>query len=240
MKICVIAPVVVSGEQPMSAGTYLRVARSDCEVEVVSLDKGPASIESEYEEAIATPHVIAQAQRAQERRADAIVVSCMLDPGIDAAREVLTIPVVGPAHASMHLAALLGDRFTIVTVLDRLASPLQRLSRRYGLSEHLASVRAIDVPVLDLRSQPMQVVDALVLESMQALDNDGADVIVFGCTGMAGMSNSVREGLNRRGYDVPVIDPSITALKMAEALVDMGLSHSKMTYPSPPQKTIVA
>jgi allantoin racemase len=85
-----------------------------------------------------------------------------------------------------------------------------------------------------------RLVEALVENSALAVREDGAHVIVFGCTGMAGLANEVQSGLEALGIsDVPIIDPAIVAVKVAEALVDMGLSHSKKTYPTPPEKEIV-
>ena len=73
----------------------------------------------------------------------------------------------------------------------------------------------------------------IVDESICAIKEDHANAIVFGCTGMAGMANAVQEGLHRMGFNVPVVDPGVTALKIAEAMVDMKISHSKMSYPNP-------
>jgi allantoin racemase len=138
----------------------------------------------------------------------------------------------------MHIAAMLGHNFSIITVLARLIPPFRRLARLYGLSDHLASVRAIDVPVLQLRQNQTQVVEALVHESTHALSSEGAYAIILGCTGMAGMAQAVRERLLQLGYDIPVIDPTITTIKMVPAFVSTGLKHSKLAYPSPPQKLI--
>jgi allantoin racemase len=100
-------------------------------------------------------------------------------------------------------------------------------------------VRAVNIPVLQLSDRD-RAVTALVEQSIKAVKEDGAHVLIFGCTGMAGMAKDVEEGLRKEGItDVPVVDPPIIALKMAEALVDVGLSHSKRTYPVPPEKEIV-
>ena len=239
MKIHVIAPIVLDDRRPASGDEYIRAARADCEVEVVSLDRGPASIESEYEEAIAAPDTIVKAKEAEAKGADAVVISCMLDPGIRAARELVSIPVLGPCEVSMHIAAMLGRQFSIITVLDRLLPPLQTLARLYGFSDHMASIRSINVPVLDLRHGADNIVQALFTESRKALEQDKAEVVILGCTGMAGMARTIHDKLLNLGYDSPVIDPGIAALKMAEALVEMRLSHSKITYPFPPKKLVV-
>ena len=237
-KICVIGPIVLDGLPPDTVDVYERTAPPGYEVEVIFLDRGPASIESEYEEVLAAPDVVAKAKEAEARGADAVVVSCFLDPGVPAAREQVSIPVLGPAQVSMHVAAILGPRFSIVTVLERLIPPFHRLVHLYGHSERLASVRAIEVPVLDLRRNAPQVIEALVSESTRAIEEDRAYAIILGCTALSGMGKSVQEELHKRGYEVPVIDPTPTAIKMAVALVDVGLSHSKLAYPFPPEKRV--
>jgi len=238
LKIYVIAPIVLSGPPPDTVDEYARAAPPGCEVEVVFLDRGPASIESEYEEVVAAPDVVAKAKEAEAQGAGAVVVSCILEPGVPAAREQVSIPVLGPAQVSMHVAAMLSPSFSIVTVLDRLIPPLHGLVRLYGLSDRLASIRAIEVPVLDLRRNAPRVLEALVSESMQALDEDNAYAIILGCTALSGMGRVVQEALCQRGYDVPVIDPTLTAIKVAAALTDVGLSHSKLAYPFPPEKLV--
>lgn len=238
MKICVIGPVVLSGPLPGTVDEYVRAAPPGCQVEVVYLDRGPASIESEYEEVLAAPDVVVKARQAEERGVEALVVSCILDPGVAAAREQVSIPVLGPGQVSMHVAAMLGPSFSIITVLDRLLPPLHRLAHIYGLSDRLAAIRAIEVPVLDLRRNADRVVEALVSESIQALKMDGAYVIILGCTALSGMGKTVQAELFRQGYAVPVIDPTLTAIQVAAALVDVGLSHSKLAYPIPPRKLV--
>jgi len=238
LKICVIAPIVLSGPPPSTVDEYTRAAPPGCEVEVVFLDRGPASIESEYEEVLAAPGVVARAKEAEAQGAAAIVVSCVLDPGVPAAREQVSIPVLGPAQVSMQVASMLSPNFSIVTVLDRLIPPLLGLVRLYGQSDRLASMRSIQVPVLDLRRSAAQVVEALVSTSIQTLEEDNAYTIILGCTALSGMGRAVQEQLFQRGYDVPVVDPTLTAIKVAAALVNLGLSHSKLAYPFPPEKRV--
>jgi allantoin racemase len=176
---------------------------------------------------------------AQKDGVDAVISNCMDDPGVEAAREWVSIPVIGPAETSMHIATMLGHRFSIIGVLEADERPFHDHARKAGLADRLASVRAINIPVLELEDRA-EAVRALVEQSVKAVQEDGAHVIIFGCTGMAGMAQEVEEGLKRAGItDVPVIDPAKLAFKIAEALADMGLSHSKRTYPTPPEKEIV-
>ena len=239
MKIRVIVPAVTKEFEAMGLEQYSAGAHRDTEISVRILDKGPASIESRYDEAIAVPDVVRKVVEAEGDGVDAAIVDCMADPGVEAAREMVSIPVVGPAEASYHAAAMLGHKFSVVTILESLAPVIDGIITKAGLIRRLASVRAVNIPVLDLDDQA-RLIGALVEQSVKAVTEDGAHVIVFGCTGFTGLSGKVEEGLGERDIvGVPVIDPAVLAVKVAEVFVALGLSHSKRTYPAPPEKEII-
>jgi allantoin racemase len=239
MKIRVVIPSITKEFEALGLEQYSPGARPGTEISVTLLDNGPASIESRYEEAVAVPDIVSKVMAAEKDGVDAVIIDCMADPGLDAAREMVTIPVVGPAETAMHLASMLGHRFSVITILDQVAPMFDRHAVKMGLVERLASVRAVNIPVLELDDSE-RVVKALIEQSVKAVREDGAHVIIFGCTGMIGLAGEVKKGLVEQGIvDVPVIDPGILAVKVAEALADLGLSHSKRTYPTPPEKLIV-
>jgi allantoin racemase len=237
-EICVIAPIVPTDARPDTAGVYEQAAPAGFQVRVVCLDRGPASIESEYEESLAVPDVLCKARQAEAQGCDAIVISCMLDPGLAAAREAVSVPVLGPAQVAMHVAALLGACFSIVTVTDSLLAPLRRRAVLYGLEDRLASVRSIQLPVLELKDHRQQVLERLTDQSCQAVRSDGASVVVLGCTGMAGMARAIQLELRRQNCEVPVIDPSVTAIQVAASLVNAGLTHSPIAFLQSPAKAV--
>jgi allantoin racemase len=239
MKIRVVIPSVTKEFEAMGLEQYSPGARPDTEISVTLLDKGPASIESRYEETIAVPDIVRKIVEAEKDGVDAVIVDCMAEPGVQAAREVVSIPVIGTAETAMRVASMLGHRFSVITVLDRAIPRFERHGPRTGLSRQIASLRAVNIPVLEM-DDTERLVEALIEQSAMAVREDGAHVIVFGCTGMAGMAQAVEEGLKQQGISgVPVVDPATVAVKIAEALADMGLSYSKRTYPKPPEKEIV-
>jgi allantoin racemase len=203
------------------------------------IDTGPGSIESEFEIAMSVPGTVEKAIEAEREGADAIIIDCMGDPGLRATREVVSIPVLGPAETAMHVAAMLGHRFSVVTVLRRLRAQFENEAAVYGLSGKLASVRHVDIPVLELEDDLVDTRARLVDQAVIAVEQDGAEAIIFGCTGLMGCAAAVREGLLARGIDIPVIDPIPTAVSVAAALARVGLSQSKLTYPMPPKKELV-
>ena len=239
MKIRVIRPVVRMVSEDSSLDELAEMAAPGTEISDVCLDKGPASIESTYESALAAIGVVDKIVEAEREGVDAVVADCMDDPGVEAGRELVSIPVIGPAATSMHVAAMLGHRFSILAVLEADDRAFYDHATKAGLASRLASVRAINIPVLELGDRE-KTLTAVVEQSVKAVEEDGAHVLIFGCTGMTGMAGAVEEGLRERGIaDVPVIDPALLAVKMAEALAGMGLSHSKRTYPTPPKKEII-
>ena len=120
------------------------------QVEIAAVEKGPASIESMYEEYLAIPETAREVLAAQAAGCDAAIVGCFGDPGLDGFREITDMLVVGPAGASIGLATTLGHRFSILTVTDSIVGALRRLVWEAGALDKLASIRAVDISVIDL------------------------------------------------------------------------------------------
>jgi allantoin racemase len=231
-----ITPITTRGFRSSSA--LSEFAGPSLRLSMAQIDNGPASIESAYETAFAEPATILKIIEAEREGVDAVVIDCMADPGLAGAREAVSIPVLGPSQTSMHLAAMLGHTFSVLTVLPRLRPQFESLAAVYGLRGKLASVRAVDIPVLDLESDLAATQRQLVRVAETAVREDGAHAIVFGCTGLMGCAGVVRTGLLELGLDVPVVDPIPATLRLAGALVESGLSHSKLTSPTPPDKAM--
>jgi len=206
------------------------------QVSVTHLDYGPASVECEFDEAICIPDFLRKAQQAEAEGYDAVISNCFGDPGVRPARELLGIPVVGAAESSMHFAATLGQRFTVVTALPNTVPMIENLALQYGLDKKLASVHSVNIPVLQLGDKD-ELTRALHREMVVAIKEDRAHVLVLGCTGMRGVAKDLEQRLKRDGYEVPVVDPTAAALKFAEALVSMGLKQSRITAMPPPEKS---
>ena len=237
-RIRVVTPIITRGVY--NAADAEAVAGPDTEISSVLLDAGPASIESEYDEMLAVPDTVAKIIQAENDGVDAVIINCMGDPGMKPAREAVSIPVLGPAETTMHVASLLGHKFSVVTVLDSVIPMLENEAKVYGVFDKLASIRVVNIPVLELTNDIDRLIRALVDESVKAVEEDGAHVIIFGCTGMLGFAEAVKKGLEERGHaGIPVLDPIPVCIKVAEALVDLGLRHSKRTYQPPRAKEIV-
>ena len=232
MRIKVIVPVSTNIWNEMIREAYEKYKDPDTEITVVNIKKGPESIECTYDATWAELEALLEAEKAEEEGYDAVIDYCHSDPGLIAMKEKLEIPVVGLHEASIHLASMLGRKFSIVTVGgENVKGPKLDRVRLYGLENKLASVRSVDIKVLDIKKDFNKLVDALYQEAKKAITEDGADVIVLGCGSLLGVAKILQEKLK-----VPVIDPGLAALKMAEMLVKLGLSQSKKAYPKPYSK----
>lgn len=200
-------------------------------------EEGPSSIESSYEEYLSIPNSLREVKRAEREGFDGVIIGCYGDPGLDAAREIVKIPVLGPAESSMHLAAMLGHSFSILTVLDNVVPLLKRIARVSGLDSRLASVRTIATPVLSLGNSRKATLERLIEAGQRTIQQDGADTLILGCMSMAFLE--LNEDLESR-LGVPVVNPALAALKMLESLVSIRLSHSKKAFPMPPKGELVS
>lgn len=238
MRIRVITPMVTVGFRPPE--DLLSMGRPGLEITHRYLESGPASIESDFDDVLAGPGTVQRAIEAYQEGEDAVVIDCFGDIALGACREAVPIPVIGPGEASMHLACQLGHRYSIIAVLSRVIRRIENRARVYGVAERLASVRSVESPVLELNDDPSELTARLARESEAAVREDGAHVIVLGCTGMSNTALQVADHLYRSlGCRIPVIEPLATAVKMAEAVVDLRLNVSDLSYPLPPQKNVL-
>ena len=159
-------------------------AASGTEVDIIDVPRGPASIESMYEEYLSIPATVEQMMEVERQGYDAAILGCDGDPGLDAIREMVAMPVVGPGEAGFHAAAQLGYRFSIVTITQSVINSMRRLVENAGLGGRLASVRAVDTPVLMLAHDRAETVRRVVDQGRKCLDEDCADTLILGCMSM--------------------------------------------------------
>ncbi|MFN8633242.1 MAG: aspartate/glutamate racemase family protein [Chloroflexota bacterium] len=223
MRILVINPNASIEMTDVIREQLLAVARPDVTVDVVNPPGAPPAIESALDEAACVPPMLTLVREAQERGYHAVVIACFSDPGLDAAREATDLPVVGIQDAAMHLAAQLGHRFSVLTTLKHRAPHRERAALQAGLDRRLASCRPLDLPVLDTVVNREEVVQKIVRIGRQAVEEDGAEVLILGCAGLGDLAARAS-----REIGVPVVDPNAAALKLCETLVDLGLAHSRV------------
>ena len=200
-------------------------------VTAVTSSFGPASIESHYDEAMSVPGLLDVIARGETEGVDGYVIACFGDPGLDAARELATGPVLGIAEAAMHAASHLGRGFSVVTTLARTLGRAQELAERYGMDRFCRGYHASEIPVLELETDPRA--RKVVTEACrEAVESDGSDAVVLGCAGMAEMCAQISADIG-----VPVVDGVTAATLTVQSLVTMGLRTGKRgEFAAPPPK----
>ena len=154
MKILVINPNTSEEFNRKLNQTAKKYTLPSTEVKVISpKNQGRNRSRRIYDEALSVQGTL-EAFIDHEKGFDGCVVACYSDPlAVYALREITTKPVLGIAEASIHLACLLGNKFSIVTTNERWGPLLQEAVRKYGVESRCASVRTTGLRVLDLESE---------------------------------------------------------------------------------------
>ncbi|MEV7970660.1 aspartate/glutamate racemase family protein [Sphaerisporangium sp. NPDC088356] len=229
VRIRVINPNTAQAMTESIGDRARAVAAPSTVVTAVNPPMGPESIESHYDEALAVPGLLAEIAAGERAGTDGYVIACFGDPGLDAARELASGPVVGIAEAAMHAATLVGRSFSVVTTLARTTGRTWDLAARYGFAGACREVHACDIPVLELEDPSSNARKVVADLCAKAVERDGCDSIVLGCAGMASFCADIS---GRVG--VPVIDGVAVATKLVESLVSLGLRTSTRGEFAPP------
>ncbi|MBK5116335.1 MAG: aspartate/glutamate racemase family protein [Thermoleophilia bacterium] len=205
--------------------------RPEVEIDFVPVRNSCLLLDSYYESIIFDAYIAEAGLHAEEEGYDAVIMDTVSDSGLQVLRSRLSIPVIGPGQVAFHLAGILGQRFSVVTMWDKWLFFYKKLFREYGLQDIVASVRSVNIPPdveALLEGKEDEMFARLTEEAVKAIEEDGADVIVLGSTTMHQAAGHMAEHL-----PCPVINPGPTAVKLAETVVELGLSHSKIAYPTP-------
>lgn len=231
MHIHVINPNTTASMTRKIGEAASRIAAPGTRISATNPAGGPVSIEGHFDEAISAVGVAEEIRVGERERADAYIIACFGDPGLLAARELTRAPVIGIAEAAFHMATLISTRFSIVTTLGRTGIIAEHLLQNYGFTHHCRRVRAAEIPVLDLEDNGNAALMRLIDECRHARDEDNIGAIVLGCGGMADLTGEISDAVG-----LPVIEGVTAAVKLAEALVGLGLGTSKhgdLAFPRP-------
>ncbi len=233
-QILVIVPFPMSDENLAKRKQQLGSVQlsNDMEFTFRPVKAGPKNYISEADMVLADISILEAGLTAEVDGFNAVCVDTMSDSGVAALRSTLSIPVVGPGRASMLTAMMLGQRFSIVTMWNKWFHLYEKTVKDLGLQVHLASVRSIDVAPDNqalLGGKEDDIFPLLEKSARQAIDEDGADVIILGSTTMHQAHTYLSSVL-----EVPVINPGPLTYKLVESLLDLGLSHSNLAYPKSP------
>ena len=182
---------------------------------------------------------------------DAIVLLGGGDPGFAEATEIAVrhaIPVTSNAHAQMHVAAMLGSRFSIIDISEAHNMRMADLVVQYRMEARCASIRNIDYPLprppydqphsvqaekeKHERGERSGMLEAAVAAALASVEEDGAEVLIIGCSAAFWLREPLQARLAALGWEVPVLEGYACAIEMAKALVNLRLTASALAYPS--------
>ncbi|MGV1872083.1 aspartate/glutamate racemase family protein [Agrobacterium rosae] len=231
MRILIVNPNTTASMTATIAAAAKSVAGHGTDIVAVTSLMGPVSIEGYYDEVFAIPGMLAEIAKGEKAGAQAVIIACFDDTGLDAARALATIPVIGICEAAVAMTSFIAQRFTVVTTMERSRLPVEHLVHHYGMSNR-AKVRAADIPVLSLEDPASNALERLRFEIAAAIREDKAEAIVLGCAGMADLAAQLSAE-----FGVPVVDGVTAAVKHAEGLIALGLKTAKRgAYAAPLEK----
>jgi allantoin racemase len=231
MRLLLINPNITAAITESMAAEARRFASPSTEIIAVTGAFGTQYVENRVEAAIAS-HAVLDALAKHAAGCDAALISAFGDPGLAAAREFVDIPVVGIEESAILTAWMLGRRYSIVCLTPRLRTWYIECAQEHGLAGRLASVRALNVPIPDITNAKEQLRDQLLKECTLAIEQDDAEVIIFGGGPIAGLARETADAIA-----VPCLDGVSCAVRMAEALVALNpRAPQRGSFARPPDK----
>lgn len=153
--------------------------------------------------------------------ADAVVLACFGDPGLPGLKELAHQPVIGMAEASCLLAASLGHKFAIVTGGTRWGPMLEEFVASIGLAGKLAAIKTVAPSGADIAHDPDRSLAMLADACIAAVRDDGADSVILGGAGLAGLAARIAHRV-----PVPLVDSVAAAVRAAESLAALKLTKA--------------
>ncbi len=232
IKYIIPFPFDEKGVANRAAQIPREVLGPDTKVECVPVRNSGLSGEGYYEALLFDTYVAEAGLRSEEEGYDAVVMDTVSDSGLYALRSRLSIPVIGPGLVSYTVATMLGKKFSIITMWDKWRYIYEKNLDTYHLWERCASIRSVGVqPDVEslFEGKEDEMFTKIAAEAQKAVDEDGADCILLGSTTMHQAAAYLSDHL-----EAVVINPGPVAIKITEALVELGLTHSKVAFPSSP------
>ncbi|MFX0198673.1 MAG: aspartate/glutamate racemase family protein [Candidatus Hodarchaeota archaeon] len=238
MKLLVLNPFGTDIFDEAVQAVLDRAKRSDTELAVDHLAKGPPFFRYSYFQSLAVPDIVERILQAEKQAYQGVYVACSAEPGVKEAREVVDIPVVGGAIPAVYLSRQLGQRFGFITDTELARVNTYDLFKTYKLDVECAGIKAVKMRIEEIARDP-ETNQKRVIEVAQQLVRDGADILVLGCTIVAAFFTRAKIDLPTDLVGIPFLDSNVCSLKTLEMLVDLreklGVTVSRRAYYAKPQ-----
>lgn len=191
----------------------------------------------------------------ESRKYNAIVLLGGGEPGFIESREIARpygIAVTACGFSQMHFATMLGNRFSVIDLSEVHNMHYYDLVIKHRFENRCASIRNINYPLPRppysgesqvhlaknkvMRGEFSEIMESAIHESVSAIEEDGAEVLILGCSALFWMKPILQKRLAELGWEIPVLEGYSSAITLAKAMVDLGVSSSGLTYPGPHDK----
>jgi len=231
MNLLIVNPNISASVTDLIHAEAQRTAAPDTRITMATAAFGVAYIETRFE-ALVGGYATACAAAEHAGQFDGLVVAAFGDPGLAGLKELFDVPVVGMTEAALASACLLGQRFSIIAISHRIEAWYRECVAANGLTSRLASIRSLQSPLRDIGSVQEDHAERLEAMSLQAVREDGADVIIVAGAPLAGLARSLKGKI-----PVPVVDGVSSAVRHCESLVALQAGSAREgSFARPPQK----
>ncbi|MFD1385971.1 aspartate/glutamate racemase family protein [Oceanobacillus oncorhynchi subsp. oncorhynchi] len=216
MKIAHVLPVSTNSERINNIRKTLnKNLHPDTQLDIITYEKGPKDLEYYVDDHRAISLMMEDSARLNSY--DAISVACFYDPGIRELRELLDIPVIGISQASVLLAQTYGYQSGIIISRNKNLPKMKDNMELYGFTKKISCWKSLNMTVQELqKNNQTELLEASAKLTKEAIHNDNAEVIILGCGALSGLEDELH---NR--FNIPIINPIVAGIKMAETLASL-------------------
>ncbi len=221
-RICFCNPFGTDQFDDLVEETLQPYLRAGTTIESVHVENCPRNIDYYLPKHLVETELFKVILEAEQDGFDAFIIGCCYDPGLTVAREITSMPVIGPLEAAIGMVRPFGQRFSVVTDHRKAVPELEDLVRKYGAEANCRSVRAIDWYVDDMVKDPAAVARDAHEKCAAVMEADGAEAIILGCTIIAACYEKARLENLTDLEPLPIVNPNVMAVKLAETLADLS------------------
>tara|TARA_Y100000588_G_C14239154_1_gene918609 strand:- start:989 stop:1678 length:690 start_codon:yes stop_codon:yes gene_type:complete len=182
-------------------------------------------ITSKEDEEIARPSIVSSVIESAESGADAVIVYCFGEPGVEESRQKVNVPVLGIAAPAMHMASMLGKRFSVIASVEEHCPLINALAKKFGLIDNMAAPLAVNISPDSFNNNDDLLLSRLIGKAKLSIENEKVDTFILGCGSMQSKASLIREAIKHTlGYTVQVVDPLSISVHLAIVIVKAGLT----------------
>ncbi len=227
VKVMVVNAIATDRYNKQRLDFLTQVINPNTQLDMVSIKHGYESLEYMNQELVNVVDTVRCVKDAEKAGYDSVLINCFFDPGLDEARELVRIPVIGAGEASLFHTSRLGHKFAVLATSRKSIPIIERHIDAYHLDKKCAGVISLGIGVPRLQQEGLsEEIKSIVLKQIDKAIELGAECLTVGCTASLGIGKQLSDI-----SPIPVVDPCIISVKTAEMMGSVyqltGLSHSK-------------